>query len=236
MQAIIMAGGMGSRLRPLTNSIPKPLVSIIDKPVMEYVVENLALGGVTDIAVTVGYKSEMIMDYFGDGSKWGVSLTYFEEKEPLGTAGGVKNASEFIKDDFLVLSADGFSNIDICDFCDYHKSHRQSITMAVRYMQDARGYGLVRTNEDSIVTSFAEKPKFLCSGLINMGIYAFDKEIIDEIPEGQCDFSYDIFPRHIGDIKSYSTDCFWSDIGTLSDYYLTNHYVSVHPENFGVTF
>ena len=97
MQAIIMAGGMGSRLRPLTNSIPKPLVSIIDKPVMEYVVENLALGGVTDIAVTVGYKSEMIMDYFGDGSKWGVSLTYFEEKEPLGTAGGVKNASEFIK-------------------------------------------------------------------------------------------------------------------------------------------
>ncbi len=236
MQAIIMAGGMGSRLRPLTNEVPKPLVKIIDKPVMEYVIENLAAGGVDDIAVTVGYKGDMIMDYFADGSKWDVKLTYFEENQPLGTAGGVKNAADFIKDDFLVLSADGLSNIDVKDLCEFHRSHSQQITMAVRYMQDARGFGLVRTDERNIITSFAEKPKFLCSGLINMGIYAFDKSILDDIPDGKCDFSYDVFPRHIGDIRAYNTQCFWSDIGTLSEYYLTNHYVSIHPESFGVTF
>ncbi|MDE6189929.1 MAG: nucleotidyltransferase family protein [Clostridia bacterium] len=235
MQAIIMAGGMGSRLRPLTNSLPKPLVKIIDKPVMEFVIRNLAQGGIKDIAVTVGYKADMIMDYFGDGSAFGVSLTYFEESEPLGTAGGVKNASDFIVDDFIVLSADGFCNIDIEEFCKFHKSHSEPISMAVRYMSDARGFGLVRIDDDGLVTSFAEKPKFMCSGLINMGIYAFDKEILQEIPDGKCDFSYDVFPRRIGDIRAYSTQCFWSDIGTLSDYYLTNHYVSIHPDNFGVT-
>ncbi|MCX4363577.1 MAG: nucleotidyltransferase family protein [Clostridia bacterium] len=234
MQAIIMAGGVGSRLRPLTNTLPKPLVKIIDKPVMEYVIENLASGGIEEIAVTVGYKSQMIMDYFGDGAKWGVTLKYFEETVPLGTAGGVKNASKFINDDFLVMSADGLCDIDIKDFCDFHNSHKQKVSMAVRYMQDARGYGLVRVNDRNIVTSFAEKPQYICSGLINMGIYAFSKNILDDIPEGKCDFSYDVFPKLLGDIRAYDAQCFWSDIGTLSDYYMTNHDVCIHPENFGV--
>lgn len=227
-----MAGGVGSRLRPLTNTIPKPLVKIIDKPVMQYVIENLVEGGVRDIAVTVGYKGDMIMDYFGDGSAYGAKLCYFVENVPLGTAGGVKNASGFLADDFLVMSADGLCNIDVGDFCQFHKSHNSKASMAVRYVKDARGYGLLKTDENSIVTSFAEKPKYLTSGLINMGIYAFDKSILKVIPEGKSDFSYDVFPKLIGDIRAYKCDCFWSDIGTLPDYYLTNHYVCVHPENF----
>ncbi len=232
MQAIIMAGGMGSRLRPLTDSLPKPLVKIIDKPVMEYVIENLVAGGIKDIAVTVGYKAQMIMDYFGNGKALGASLTYFDEDVPLGTAGGVKNAAEFIEDDFVVMSADGLCNIDVKDFCDFHRSHSSKVSMSVRYMPDARGFGLVKTDDSGIVTSFAEKPKYIVSGLINMGIYAFDKSILKDIPEGKSDFSYDVFPKLLGDIRTYKPDCFWSDIGTLPDYYLTNHYVCVHPENF----
>lgn len=235
MQAIIMAGGVGSRLRPLTNTLPKPLVNIIDKPVMEYVIENLVAGGVKDIAVTVGYKAEMIMDYFGDGSKWGAKLCYFLEDVPLGTAGGVKNAKDFIIDDFIVMSADGLCNIDIKEFSNFHHSHTSKVSMAVRYMQDARGFGLVKADEEGIVTSFAEKPKFAISGLINMGIYAFNKEIMDIIPNGKSDFSYDIFPKLLGDIRVFNPNCFWSDIGTLSEYYLTNHYVCLHPEGFGVS-
>ena len=234
MQAIIMAGGVGSRLRPLTNTLPKPLVNIIDKPVMEYVIENLVAGGIKDIAVTVGYKADMIMDYFGDGRSLGAKLRYYAEDVPLGTAGGVKNASDFIVDDFVVMSADGLCNINIKDFCNFHHSHTSRVSMAVRYMPDARGYGLVK-EKDGIVTSFAEKPKYVVSGLINMGIYAFDKSVLKDIPEGRSDFSYDIFPKLIGDIRTYQPDCFWSDIGTLPDYYMTNHYVCIHPENFRVS-
>ncbi|MCI8944310.1 MAG: nucleotidyltransferase family protein [Clostridia bacterium] len=235
MQAIIMAGGMGSRLRPLTNSLPKPLVKIIDKPVMEYVIENLVEGGIKDIAVTVGYKADMIMDYFGDGSQWGAKLSYFVEDVPLGTAGGVKNVKNHIIDDFVVMSADGLCNIDIKEFCNFHHSHTSKVSMAVRYMQDARGFGLVKADEEGVVKAFSEKPKFVVSGYINMGIYAFDKNIMDVIPDGKSDFSYDIFPKLLGDIRVFKPDCFWSDIGTLPEYYLTNHFVSTHPERFRVS-
>ena len=157
------------------------------------------------------------------------------EDVPLGTAGGLKTAKEFINDDFVVMSADGLCNIDVKEFCNFHHSHTSKVSMAVRYMQDARGFGLVKADDKGVVTSFAEKPKFAISGLINMGIYAFDKNIMNVIPDGKCDFSYDVFPRLLGDIRIFKPNCFWSDIGTLSEYYLTNHYVCIHPERFRVS-
>lgn len=235
MQAVIMAGGKGSRLRPLTNDIPKPLIKIIDKPVMEYTIESIAKAGVRDIAVTVGYKGDMIMDYFKDGRKWGVKIVYFVESSPLGTAGGVKNTEDFIYDDFFVLSADGFCNINLKDFGAFHKSHGGIASMAVKRVGDARGFGLVSA-KNSLITSFEEKPQEKRSGLVNMGIYAFDRSIFKHIPQGFCDFSYDIFPKLLGEIYCYKTNCFWSDIGTLPKYYSTNEYVCTHPDNFGLCF
>lgn len=235
MQAVIMAGGQGSRLRPLTNEIPKPLIKIIDKPVMEYVVRNIAQSGVREIAVTVGYRGDMIMDYFKDGSKWGVKIVYFVENTPLGTAGGVKNTEDFIYDDFFVLSADGFSNIDLKDFARFHRSHTGTASMAVKRVNDARGFGLVSA-KDNLILSFEEKPLEKRAGLVNTGIYAFDREIFRHIPQGFCDFSYDVFPMLLGDMYCYKTDCFWSDIGTLPKYYSTNEYVCTHPDFFGLDF
>lgn len=234
MQAVIMAGGQGSRLRPLTNYIPKPLIKIIDKPVMEYIVESIVSSGIREIAVTIGYRGDMIMEYFQDGRKWGADIKYFVESTPLGTAGGVRNAKDFIYDDFLVLSADGFSNIDLKDFANFHRLHSGKASMAVKRVSDARGFGLVKA-KDNLILSFEEKPKEKCSGLVNMGIYAFDKEVIREIPKGYCDFSYDIFPKMLGDIYCYKTNCFWSDIGTLPKYYSTNEYVCTHPDSFGLS-
>lgn len=236
MQAIIMAGGKGSRLRPLTNNTPKPLVKIIDKPVMEYVIENLAEAGVKDIAVTVGYKADMIMDYFGDGSKWGVRLEYFVEDTPLGTAGGVKNVESYIYEEFLVMSADGLSNIDLKEFLTFHKSHDGIASMAVKHIDDARGFGLVEVDSEDRIVSFVEKPQNICSGLINTGIYLFEPNIFEYIPKGVSDFSYDIFPGLLGSIYAYKTESYWSDIGTLFDYYLTNQYVCMHPDSFGLNF
>lgn len=233
MQAIIMAGGKGSRLRPLTDELPKPLVKIIDKPVMEYVIHNLAKAGVRDIAVTVGYKGEMIMDYFKDGSRFGVDLTYYSESEPLGTAGGVKAARDFICGDFFVLSADGLCNIDLKDFGEYHKKTGKIAGIAVKRLADARGFGLVKCR-NGIITSFLEKPAIKCSGWVNTGIYAFKEGIFDIIPDGFCDFSYDVFPLLSGDMGAYKGQFFWSDIGTLPKYYSTNEYVCTHPTNFGL--
>lgn len=233
MQAVIMAGGKGSRLRPLTNGIPKPLVKIIDKPVMEYVLLNLRRAGVRDIAVTVGYLKELIMDYFGDGSRWGVNLTYFQEEFPLGTAGGVKACEDFIEGDFFVLSADGFCNIGLKDMEEYHKARGELATIAVKRLSDARGFGLIRS-KNGIVTDFVEKPSTKCSGLVNTGIYAFKRDIFSIIPEGACDFSYDVFPLIKANICVYKGNFFWSDIGTLPKYYSTNSYVCTHPADFGV--
>lgn len=233
MQAIIMAGGKGSRLRPLTDGMPKPLVKIIDKPVMEYVVINLRRAGVKDVAVTVGYRKDMIMDYFGDGRRWGLHLEYFEEDVPLGTAGGVKACEEYIESDFFVLSADGFCNLNLKDMGDYHRQKGRIATIAVKKLSDARGFGLVRT-QNGIVSDFQEKPAVKCSGRVNTGIYAFKRDIFGYIPKGFADFSYDVFPLLKGEACVYKGNFFWSDIGTLPKYYSTNGYVCEHPSDFGV--
>lgn len=235
MQAVIMAGGRGSRLRPLTDEIPKPLVKIIDKPVMECAIVNLRRAGITDMAVTTGYRGEMIRDYFGDGGRLGVNLTYFEEREPLGTAGGVKAAKDFVDGDFIVLSADGLCNIDFSDMAEYHKRRDSIATLAVKRLEDARGYGLVSA-KDGLITGFVEKPVEKRSGLVNTGIYIFKKDIFDYIREGFCDFSYDVFPSLIGKASVYEGDFFWSDIGTLPDYYYTNYYVCNNTSQFGIVY
>lgn len=226
MKAIIMAGGIGSRLRPLTDGIPKPMVPIIDKPVMECIIELLKSYEITDIGVTVGYKKEKIIDYFKDGKQLGVNLTYFIENKPLGTAGGVKNAINFIDDEILIISGDAYTDINLSKLIKMHEKYNSKVTIASVLLNDARGFGLMKFNEKGEVTSFKEKPKKKIKGYVNTGIYVIDKQIIKSIPNGFCDFSKDIFSNMKSGIYGVVFNDYWSDIGTLQSYYLTNLYVA----------
>ena len=233
MKAVIMAGGFGSRLRPLTDKLPKPMMPIIDKPILHYIVDRLVAGGIKDIAMTLGYMPESIISYFGDGSAYGAKIRYFIEDKPLGTAGGVKNASKFIDGPFLVMSGDAFTTIDINEMHAFHIARGAKVTMAVKTVDNPRGYGEVETDSNGKVLEFREKPKVYKTKLINMGIYIMEREVLDMIPRGKYDFSNDLFPRLLGDIYSYRSDCYWSDIGTLPSYYATNMDVAAAPAMFG---
>lgn len=234
MQAIIMAGGQGSRLKPLTNNIPKPLVPIIDKPVLNYIIKQLTKFGITDIAMTVGYKSEMIMNAFGNGSKFGVNIKYFIEETPLGTAGGVKNTGEFIKGDFLVISGDSITDIDLYEMYEEHKRNNALITLACKEVDDITGFGVIKVDLSGKVLDFMEKPEFSTEKLVNTGIYIMDKKVLDMIPDGFYDFGRNLLPSMKDGLYAYKTDSYWSDIGTLASYYMTNHYVATNPNSFGV--
>ena len=223
MQAIIMAGGAGSRLRPLTNDLPKPMVKIIDKPVLEIIIERLRDYGVTDIGVTVGYKSDAITGHFGDGAKKGVKLTYFYEKRPLGTAGGVKQAEKYLNDNFFVVSGDSFSDVDFDALYARHVEADAMGTLAVKMVNDARGFGVVKSNK-GIITSFVEKPDNPTKGYVNTGIYVLKRDILKYVPDGFYDFGRDLFPRLVNNLAVYKTTAYWNDIGTLERYYETNLY------------
>ncbi len=224
MQAIILAGGVGSRLRPLTNDIPKPMVKMLDKPVLYYIIDLLKKHDFTDIRLTLNYKAEAITDYFKDGSNLGVKLSYYIEEKPLGTAGSVKAASEDLEEDFLVISGDAFTEINLSEFYYEHKKGEEIATIAVKEVEDARGFGVVKVR-NGIVEEFIEKPLNPTEKLINTGIYMFKREVLHLIPEGFYDFGKDLFPRLVGKTRAYETREYWSDIGTLKSYYQTNLYV-----------
>ena len=222
MKAVIMAGGFGTRLMPLTENEPKPMVKLIDKPVLQYIIELLKKHGITDIALTLAYMPEKITSYFGDGSKFGVNLTYFTENEPLGTAGSVKQTRNFVSDDFLVISGDCYTEIDLSKAIDFHYRLNSPFTVVSQPKGNPVGYGVLEVDIDHKVTKFSEKPEGVKSGLINTGIYVVNKKILDEIPDGFYDFGKQLIPKLVGRIYSCVDYAYWSDIGTLVSYYETN--------------
>ncbi|HPD02706.1 MAG TPA: nucleotidyltransferase family protein [Eubacteriales bacterium] len=236
MKVIILAGGAGTRLKPLTNDKPKPMVNIINKPLLEYSINHLKNQGFTDIALTLGYRAEYIKSYFGDGRDFGVCLTYFIETVPLGTAGGVKAASSFIDGDFLVLSGDAFTDINLEAFSYFHKAKGGLATLALKEVENPEGFGVVRIDRAKKITSFIEKPANSEDKLVNTGMYAFKPEILKFIPGGFYDFGKNLFPRLVGRMFGYPTSNYWNDIGTLSAYYKTNQYVAERPEKFRFLF
>ncbi len=234
MKAIIMAGGRGSRLMPLTNDIPKPLVPILDKPILYYILKLLHKYNITQVVITLGYLAEKIRDYFGDGSALGMEIRYCFEEEPLGTAGGVKNAGKYIDEDFVVISGDAFTDINLEALVDYHYSHSGLITIAAKEVDNPSAFGVMLTDSQGLITAFAEKPQIPLSKLANMGIYVVDKSVLSIIPQGFQDFSKDIFPKLLGGIYAMKTDCYWSDIGTLSSYYATNYFVANNIDRYAL--
>ena len=196
LKGIILAGGFGTRLRPLTNYLPKPMVPIIDKPILEYIIALLRKHNILDIAVTLGYKSEHIVRYFGNGSRFGVHIEYSRETKPLGTAGAVKNAEKFLDDDFVVMSGDALTNIDLGRMIAYHNTHSGMVTMAVKSVENTEGLGVLKLDDEGKIVDFQEKPLVPISNIVNTGIYVMKREVLDYIPPHlKYDFSHDLFPR-----------------------------------------
>ncbi len=226
MQAIILAGGRGSRLQPLTKDLPKPLVPIIDKPVIEHIVELLCQSNIRDIGITLGYMADKIIAYLGDGSKYGARIRYFVEQEPLGTAGSVKQAVKYLADDFLVIAGDSYTNINLKEALAYHQKSSSLFTIVSKWVDDPTGYGVLTADAQGKVTHFVEKPDLKTSALVNTGIYVISRPIMSIVPDSFYDFSRDLIPKLLGNIYTYTTRDYWSDIGTLPSYYYTNYLVA----------
>ncbi len=224
-----MAGGEGTRLRPLTSNQPKPMLPMVNRPMMEHVVALLRRHGLTDIVVTVAFMANAIRSYFGDGTELGVRIQYATEDTPLGTAGSVANARHLLDEPFLVISGDVLTDIDLGAAIEFHRSRGALATLALKAVEDPLEFGIVITRPDGLVERFLEKPTWgqVFSDTINTGIYVLEPQIFDFIPEGRSvDFSGEVFPAVLAagrPILGYVADGYWEDVGTLEAYLQAHH-------------
>lgn len=224
VQAIIMAGGEGSRLRPLTCDRPKPMVPVANRPVMEYIVRLLKKYGISDIGVTLQYLPQEIINYFNDGSEFGVKMRYYIEDKPLGTAGSVKNASQFLNDTFIVISGDALTDFDLSKAIEFHRQKGALATLVLTPVGIPLEYGVVITGEDGRIRQFLEKPGWgeVFSDTVNTGIYILEPEVLKFIPEGaKHDFSQNLFPKLLQEEKpiyGVIMNGYWCDIGNVKQY------------------
>lgn len=224
MKAVIMAGGEGTRLRPLTCNIPKPMMPIMEKPVMEYAIELLKQYGIHEIAVTLQYLPDEIINYFGDGRDFGVNLRYYTENSPLGTAGSVKNAESFLDDTFIVISGDALTDIDLSKAIAFHKEKDSVATLVLKEVAVPLEYGVVVTEKDDRIKGFLEKPSWseVFSDKVNTGIYILEPEVFSYYEKNQkFDFSNDLFPILMNNKRpmyGYVCEGYWCDIGNIEQY------------------
>ncbi len=224
MKAVIMAGGKGTRLKPLTCHLPKPMVPLLNRPCMEYIIDLLKKHGITEIAVTLQYLPQAVINHFGDGSDFGVKLHYFEEITPLGTAGSVKNAQSFLDETFLVISGDGLTDIDLDYVIDFHTQKQAQATLVLTRVEDPLEYGVVMTDTEGKISRFLEKPSWgeVFSDTVNTGIYVLDPTVLDNFALGEpFDFSKDLFPLLLNKrapLYGCTVPGYWSDIGSLAQY------------------
>lgn len=231
IKAMIMAAGVGSRLEPLTKSVPKPLVPIANKPVMDILFENLAQIGIKDVICNTYYMADKIIERYTN-NKFGINFNYVKEETLSGTAGGVKKCQFFFEKDstFVVLSADGLSNADLKHGIDIHKKSGAIATIGIKQipMEDVPHFGVVVTDKDGFIAEFQEKPSIeeAKSNFINTGIYIFDYKVFDYIPEDTFyDFAKNVFPKLLAEhaINTFEVKEYWSDIGTIAQYIQSMH-------------
>src|SRR5918997_306808 len=198
MKAVIMAGGKGTRLRPLTSNQPKPMIPIANTPCMEHIVRLLKRHGFEDILVTLEFMTEVIQAYCGDGSEWGVSIKYSVEEEPLGTAGSVKFAEDRLTERFVIVSGDALTDVDLTEVLAFHEERKAEATLVLKGVEDPSEFGIVEIEDDGRVANFLEKPdeEEVFSYTANTGIYLLEPSVLDDIPEGQeYDWSKEQFPK-----------------------------------------
>jgi NDP-sugar pyrophosphorylase family protein len=231
MKAFIMAAGFGTRLEPLTLAVPKPMVYVANRPIMQHNLELLKKHGIVDICANIHYFPEQIEAYFGSGSEFGVKLSYSYEESLLGTAGGVRKMAEIsggVDDTFVVLSSDALTDIDLDSLVAFHKRKGAIATIALYSVLDTSHFGVVVLDDKDKVTAFQEKPPVgkALTNLANTGIYIFEPEIMDLIPKNQFyDFGQQLFPRLVKgkkELYGYCMNEYWSDVGNLEQYTVAN--------------
>jgi mannose-1-phosphate guanylyltransferase len=229
MKAVILVGGEGTRLRPLTYNTTKAMVPILNKPFLEHLFGYLKGHGITDIILAMSYLPQGIKSYFGGGAGLGVSLFYLVEEEPMGTAGAVKNAESHLEGSFLMLNGDIFTDLDITDMIGFHRQRRAAATIAVTPVEDPTAYGLIETNSEGRITRFREKPSRdeVTTSTINAGIYVLEPEVLAKIPPGRnVSIERETFQQLLEEgepVYAYSSTAYWLDMGTPEKYLRLNH-------------
>jgi mannose-1-phosphate guanylyltransferase/phosphomannomutase len=227
-KAVIMAGGFGTRLRPLTMSSPKPMVPVANRPMMEHIVELLKKSGIRDVVSLLYFQPEHITEYFADGSSHGISMGYMLAEADYGTAGSVKNAQQFLDERFIIISGDVLTDIDIQKAVAFHEQNGAAATIVLTRVTEPLQYGIVMTDAEGRITRFLEKPSWgeVFSDTINTGIYILEPEVLDLIPaKSEFDFSKDLYPLMLQKgmpLYGYIADGYWKDIGNLHEYQLAH--------------
>jgi len=224
MKAVVMAGGAGSRLRPMTVGRPKPMLPLVNQVVLGHILDLLRTHKITDVVVTLQYMASAIEDFFGDGSSYGTRLRYVVEETPLGTAGSVANARQYLDDTFLVISGDAVTNFNLQEIIDFHKAKRSMATLALYHVAEPLDYGVIVTDEQGRINRFLEKPSWgeVASDTANTGIYVLEPEVLDLIPAGESyDWGAEVFPRMLEagmPMYGYVAPGYWCDIGDFNEY------------------
>jgi mannose-1-phosphate guanylyltransferase/phosphomannomutase len=224
MKAVVMAGGEGSRLRPLTIGRPKPMVPMVSKPVMAHILDLLKRHGITDVIVTLHFMPDAIQSYFGDGQSMGMNIHYTIEENPLGTAGSVKHAERFLDEPFLIISGDAVTDINLTEVIAFHQAKKAEATLTLSRVPNPLEYGVIVTDPAGRVVQFLEKPSWgeVISDTVNTGIYVLDPSVLGLIEEGvAADWSKDVFPRMLEQgrrLFGYVTQGNWTDVGDIAEY------------------
>jgi mannose-1-phosphate guanylyltransferase len=222
MQALILAGGEGTRLRPLTTTVPKPVVPLVDRPFIAFMLDWLRSHGVDDVVMSCGHLASGVRNVLGDGSAYGIALRYVEEPRPLGTGGALKYAGPLLGERFLMLNGDVLTDIDLTAQIELHERTGARATLALTPVEDPTNYGLVRTRDGGEVTEFVEKPApdQIDTRNISAGAYVLDRSVLDLLVEDQpASIERDVFPRLVGNgLFGYVSDGYWLDIGTPERY------------------
>jgi NDP-sugar pyrophosphorylase family protein len=221
MKAVLLVGGLGTRLRPAVPSLPKPLASVGERPFLELLVRQLGAQGIRQLVMCTGYLAEQIEETLRDGSGLGGTIEYSREATPMGTAGALKLAQRFIQaeSEFLVLNGDSFLEIDFAELLSFHRKHGSLATISVVPVQNASRYGVVQVGADGRVLGFTEKTGENAPGIINAGVYVFANAVLAQLPEGPASLERDVFPQLLEQgVYAFEQQGLFIDIGTPDDY------------------
>jgi NDP-sugar pyrophosphorylase family protein len=219
--AALLVGGFGTRLRSVVPNTPKPLATVGDKSFLELLVRQLRSQGIRRLVFCTGYLADQIEKHFGDGHKWDVSIEYSKELQPLGTAGAVKLAGSYLQDapEFLVMNGDSFMEVDLDRLLKFHRERNALVSMAVRRVENTGRYGTVGLEGDGRITGFMEKTGSEEPGVVNAGVYIFNREVLENIPQGPCSLEKDVFPKLLSrGFFALEQQGAFIDIGTPEDY------------------
>ncbi|MEX0620001.1 MAG: NDP-sugar synthase [Solirubrobacterales bacterium] len=220
MQALVLVGGFGTRLQPLTTDTPKPILDMVGRPFFSYMIDWLSSHGVDEVVLACGFLPGQIQAVLGDGAPGGPKLRYLVEPEPLGTAGAIKFAAPYLRDRFLALNGDSLADLDLTSLWQFHLEREARVSLGLYPMDDTSDFGLVGISSDGSVQNYTEKRQGAGHGLINAGAYVIESEVLDLIPEGRkVSIEHEVFPLLAGDgLYGMALDGYWKDIGTHDRY------------------